>query len=154
MDNKTSPRSILLVLLICILLNSHICIGADTIFANQSLTGDQTIVSAGGIFELGFFKPGNSSNYYLGMWYKEAKHTIVWVANREKPVTDRFSSELRISHGNLVLFNESKFPIWSTNVNSSTSSPSIEAVLLHNGNLVLKDRSNCQNQHCRKVLFI
>ena len=110
MDNKTSPRSILLVLLICILLNSHICIGADTIFANQSLTGDQTIVSAGGIFELGFFKPGNSSNYYLGMWYKEVTQTIVWVANREKPLLNKFSSELRIQDGNLVLFNESKNP--------------------------------------------
>ncbi|GMN20753.1 hypothetical protein TIFTF001_045377 [Ficus carica] len=134
----------LLVLIQCLILKNHLSIGADTISVNQSLSGDQTIVSAGREkFVLGFFTPANSSNYYLGMWYKEAKHTIVWVANREKPVTDRFSSELRISHGNLVLFNESKFPIWSTNVNSSTSSPSmVKAVLLDNGNLVLKDGSN------------
>ncbi|GMN61231.1 hypothetical protein TIFTF001_030314 [Ficus carica] len=140
---KTQPSFILVVLIQCLFLKNHLAIGADTISANQSLSGDQTIVSASGIFVLGFFTPGTSSNYYLGMWYKDVTpQTVVWVANREKPVSDRFSSELGISHGNLVLFNESKFPIWSTNVNSSTSSLSIEAVLLDNGNLVLKDRSN------------
>ncbi|PQQ13131.1 G-type lectin S-receptor-like serine/threonine-protein kinase [Prunus yedoensis var. nudiflora] len=60
------------------------------------------------VFELGFFKPGNSSNYYIGMWYSKqlvSLETIVWVANRETPVSDRFSSVLRISDdsGNLVL---------------------------------------------------
>ncbi|PON66950.1 S-receptor-like serine/threonine-protein kinase [Trema orientale] len=141
MHNKTNPRSIFVVFFVCLFLNNYISLGADTIFANQSLSGDQTIVSAGGIFELGFFKPGNSSNYYLGMWYKEVAQTIVWVANREKPVSNKFSSELRILDGNLVLFNESKIPVWSTNVNF-TSSHSVEAVLLDNGNLVLKDGSN------------
>ncbi|KAJ6379161.1 hypothetical protein OIU76_015887 [Salix suchowensis] len=53
----------------------------------------------------------------------------------------RFSSELRISGGDLVLFNESKIPIWSTNLSSSRSS-SVEAVLNDNGNLVLRDGSN------------
>ncbi|XP_024019091.1 G-type lectin S-receptor-like serine/threonine-protein kinase At2g19130, partial [Morus notabilis] len=145
MDQKKAQPSLMMVVLIhCLFLKSHMSMGADdTISENRSLSGDQTIVSAGhGIFVLGFFKPGNnSSNYYLGMWYKEVPHTIVWVANREKPVMDRFSSEVRISNGNLVLFNESKLPIWSTNVNSSSSHSTI-AVLLDNGNLVLKDDSN------------
>ncbi|MFS7957703.1 putative non-specific serine/threonine protein kinase [Helianthus anomalus] len=37
----------------------------DTIFPNQTLKDGDTIVSAGEIFELGFFSPGNSSMRYL-----------------------------------------------------------------------------------------
>ncbi|XP_050384051.1 G-type lectin S-receptor-like serine/threonine-protein kinase At4g27290 [Argentina anserina] len=144
MESKTTPRFLVSLLFISICLKSHLCCGADTITANQSLSGDHTIVSAGGKFELGFFKPGNSSNYYIGMWYYKtlvSLQTIVWVANREQPVSDRFSSELRISDGNLVLFNESKLPIWSTEV-SSTSGSSVHVVLLDNGNLVLRAGSD------------
>ena len=55
----------------------------------QSLFGDQTIVSPGGMFELGFFKPGQLSNYYIGIWYSKqvvSERTVVWAANREIPV--------------------------------------------------------------------
>ncbi|XP_024020997.1 G-type lectin S-receptor-like serine/threonine-protein kinase At2g19130 [Morus notabilis] len=138
MDMKTNPRFMFVLLFVCLFLETNLSLRVDTISANQSLSGHQTIVSAGGVFELGFFKPGNSPNYYIGMWWKKVTvQTVVWVANREKPVLDRFSSELKISNGNLVLFNGSKVPIWSTNVNS-TRSASLEAVLLDNGNLVLK----------------
>ncbi|KAA8524506.1 hypothetical protein F0562_010929 [Nyssa sinensis] len=93
------------VLLLCFSLNIHLSFGADTISANHSLYGNQTIVSSeGGNFELGFFCPD----------------------------------------GNLVLLNESRIPIWSTNI-SSTTSNSLVAVLLDNGNLVLKDGSNSKH---------
>ncbi|TYH84948.1 hypothetical protein ES332_D02G231800v1 [Gossypium tomentosum] len=123
--------------------NSQLSLGADTISANRSLSGNQTIVSSGGNFVLGFFKPGNSSNQYIGIWYgnKVTQQTVVWVANREIPVRDTQSSELKISDGNLVLFNESKVPIWSTNISSSSSS-SVVAVLEDSGNLVLRDGPN------------
>ncbi|KAF2296502.1 hypothetical protein GH714_040476 [Hevea brasiliensis] len=127
---------------LCVSLSGYIFLGADRISANQSLSGDHTIVSAGGVFALGFFKPGKSSNYYVGMWYKKvSRQTTVWVANREKPVTDKYSSELRISLGNLVLFDGSKIPVWSTNL-STAASNSMEAVLLDEGNLVLRDGSS------------
>ncbi|KAJ6361008.1 hypothetical protein OIU77_004939 [Salix suchowensis] len=144
MDVRNNPWIMFFVIFFCVPLNSHVSLGADTISAGSSLSGDLTIVSAGKVFELGFFNPGNSSNYYIGMWYyrdRVSEQTIVWVANRETPVSDRFSSELRISGGDLVLFNESKIPIWSTNLSSSRSS-SVEAVLNDNGNLVLRDGSN------------
>nr|XP_043613601.1 G-type lectin S-receptor-like serine/threonine-protein kinase At2g19130 [Erigeron canadensis] len=119
--------------------------GVDTITANQSLSGDQTIISKDENFELGFFKPGNSSKYYIGIWYKKVNtvpKTIAWVANRKTPVSDRFKSELKIVDGNLVLLNESKVAIWSTGVNSSSLLVSKEAVLLDGGNLVLRNEPN------------
>ncbi|KAL7250368.1 hypothetical protein ACSBR1_012385 [Camellia fascicularis] len=116
--------------------------GADTISANQSLSGNQTITSAGGNFELGFYKPGNSSFYYISMWYaKVSALTIVWVANRDNPISDKYSSVLKILDGNLVIFNESQTLIWSTNQNSTTSN-SMVAVLGDDGNLILRDGSN------------
>ncbi|GMN33553.1 hypothetical protein TIFTF001_041909 [Ficus carica] len=143
MDTKTNLGFMLAVLFLCLFLTTTICFGVDIMSANHSLSGNQTIVLAGGVFVLGLFKPGNSSNYYIGMWYKQVSlQTVVWVANRDKPVSDGFSNELRISDGNLVIFNESKIPIWSTDVNSTSSSASVQAVLHDNGNLVLNDGSN------------
>ncbi|XP_047335930.1 G-type lectin S-receptor-like serine/threonine-protein kinase At2g19130 [Impatiens glandulifera] len=126
---------------------SHGAAAANTISANQPLlSGDQTIVSAGGIFALGFFRPGKDSNKnYIGIWYNNlpVTQTVVWVANRDNPISDRYSSQLRILNNNLALLNESQTPIWSTNISSSSSSSSpIEATLGDDGNLVLKDVSN------------
>ena len=145
MDYKKSPSLPIMLsfLFICLSLNNHLSLGAETISANQPLSGDQTISSNGGNFELGFFTPGNSSrsNYYIGIWHKKVSlRTIVWVANREMPVSDRISSVLRISDGNLVLFNESQIPIWSTNLSSTSSGP-LEAVLQDDGNFVLREGS-------------
>lgn len=138
---KTDCRSALFVLILSLFLSKHVYLGSDTISANQSLSGDETIVSSGGLFELGFFSPGTSSNFYIGMWYKQVPDkVVVWVANRERPVRDRFSSELRISDGNLVLFDESSSAIWSTDL--EPSSLALQAVLLDNGNLALQGNSS------------
>ncbi|KAM1716307.1 hypothetical protein ACFX11_024282 [Malus domestica] len=69
------------------------------------------------------------------------ERTVVWEANREIPVSERFSA-LRIVDGNLVVFNESKTQVWSTNLNSTTNSGSVQAVLLDSGNLVLRAGSS------------
>ncbi|XP_022855158.1 G-type lectin S-receptor-like serine/threonine-protein kinase At2g19130 [Olea europaea var. sylvestris] len=46
---------------LCFYININLSLGGDSIRANKSLSGKQTIVSSGGTFELGFFKPGNVS---------------------------------------------------------------------------------------------
>ena len=48
----------------------------------------ETLVSAGGEFELGFFTPNGSSGHkrYVGIWYTTDKQTVIWVANRDDPV--------------------------------------------------------------------
>ena len=61
----------------------------DTISAYQPIKDGSSIVSEGDTFELGFFSPGESKNRYLGIWYmKISPLTVVWVANREKPIID------------------------------------------------------------------
>ncbi|KAL0643590.1 hypothetical protein Bca4012_041880 [Brassica carinata] len=116
----------------------HVSSAADTISANFTLSGDQTLLSSNGTFKMGFFKPGNSTNFYIGMWYQELSiQTIVWVANRDKPVSDKNTSVLRISDGNLVLLDGNSL-VWSTGLNSSSA---LDAVLQDDGNLVLRDES-------------
>ncbi|XXG74170.1 hypothetical protein AAC387_Pa07g2958 [Persea americana] len=145
MDSKR-PQFLSLLLLLAIFslfFKAPLSIASDTLFPGQSLTGNQTISSQDGKFELGFFKSGNSTsqNYYIGIWYKKIQQkTPVWVANRDKPLPDA-SSELRFSYGNLVLLSQSKIPIWSSNATSGGSNSAV-AVLLETGNLVLRDGSN------------
>ena len=119
----------------------------DTISPGQSLSGNQTISSGSGTFELGFFTPGKSSNYYIGIWYARApSKTVVWVANRDHPLSHSSSSTLQISHdGRLVLLNQSRTEIWSTDHETSSAPNSTVAVLLENGNLVVRGSSNSSN---------
>ncbi|KAG7636675.1 G-type lectin S-receptor-like serine/threonine-protein kinaseRLK-Pelle-SD-2b family [Arabidopsis thaliana] len=111
----------------------------DTISGDFTLSGDQTIVSSDGTYEMGFFKPGSSSNFYIGMWYKQLSQTILWVANRDKAVSDKNSSVFKISNGNLILLDgNNQTPVWSTGLNSTSSVSALEAVLQDDGNLVLR----------------
>ncbi|KAH0869481.1 LOW QUALITY PROTEIN: hypothetical protein HID58_076503, partial [Brassica napus] len=113
----------------------------DTISGNVTLFGVQSLVSSNGIFEMGFFQPaGSFSKFYIGMSYQQVyQQTIVWVANRDEPVSDMYISVLKISDGNLVLFDgRYETPVWSPGLNSSSAH---EAVLLDDGNLVLRDES-------------
>ncbi|KAK1372644.1 Receptor-like serine/threonine-protein kinase [Heracleum sosnowskyi] len=130
-----------LLFFICFFINVHFSLGADSISIYRSLSGDETIVSSGGNFELGFFQPGNFSKYYIGIWFKKVSaQTVVWVANRERPITDKFSSELKVVDGNLVLFDEKNTEVWSTNTKLKSSS--VIAVLSDEGNLVLRNGSS------------
>ncbi|PIA60782.1 hypothetical protein AQUCO_00300357v1 [Aquilegia coerulea] len=120
---------------------THLCFAADTISSGQSLTFNQTLISKGGKFELGFFTPpGTSLNYYyIGIWYKNIPNkTVVWVANRDIPLTDPTSSEFKLlENGNLVLLNQSKLAIWSTQ-STSNANVSFQGVLGDDGNFVLR----------------
>ena len=110
----------------------------DTIGLNQVVRDGETLISAGGSFELGFFSPGNSKNQYLGIWFKKASSlTVVWVANRGIPVTDS-SGVLKVTdQGTLVVLNGNDTILWSSN--SSRSARNTTAQLLETGNLVVKD---------------
>ncbi|MCD7459421.1 hypothetical protein HAX54_040878 [Datura stramonium] len=78
-------ESFYLSLLLCLYSIHHSCGATDTITTTHFLKDDAaTITSPGGIFEMGFFSPGNSENRYVGMWYKNISvRTVVW-ATTEK----------------------------------------------------------------------
>ncbi|XP_028065220.1 G-type lectin S-receptor-like serine/threonine-protein kinase At4g27290 [Camellia sinensis] len=138
------PWFFLCVVLLFVSSKPCFSIGSDTLSAAQRLSGSQTLVSQGSIYELGFFRPGNSLNVYLGIWFKNfAERIEVWVANRDKPLSDPSSLKLGLSEdGNLVLLDSlSKTLIWTTNLVSPPISNSTEAVLLDDGNFILRNGS-------------
>ncbi|KAF8052887.1 hypothetical protein N665_1494s0002 [Sinapis alba] len=117
---------------------------AKTLSATETLTvsSNKTIVSRNETFELGFFTPGSSSRWYLGIWYKKiSTRTYVWVANRDNPLP-RPNGSLKISDNNLVILDHSNTPVWSTNLSVGAESSAVVAELLDNGNFVLKDSNN------------
>ena len=111
----------------------------DTITPTESIKdGNNTLISAGKVFELGFFSPGKSKNRYLGIWYKNTPDIVVWVANRNNPLSDK-NGEFTIRSGNLVLLNASRSIVWSSNLTGNIATNPI-ALLLDSGNLVLKNK--------------
>ncbi|KAH7662285.1 S-receptor-like serine/threonine-protein kinase protein [Dioscorea alata] len=135
--------NIIIAFILFISLKTTAAAGDSTIALGQAISGNQTLVSKGGHFELGFFHPGNSTNYYIGIWFKNIPtHDVVWVANRQNPISNPSTSLLKLSNnGNLILFNQSGSPVWSSNSTVSTSNSTF-AELLDNGNLVIRNSSN------------
>ncbi|KAK7257255.1 hypothetical protein RIF29_31100 [Crotalaria pallida] len=112
----------------------------DSLATSQSLRDGETLISADESFELGFFSPGNSTRRYLGVWYRDisGNSTIVWVANREKPLQN-MSGVLKFNEeGKLELFNDTNSTVWSSNISSKAVNNPI-AQLLNSGNLVVKN---------------
>ena len=129
----------LVILLSYVVSILRICSAVDFITVNQMIQDGETITSAGGSFELGFFsRPANSNKRYLGIWYKKvATGTVAWVANRELPLNDT-SGVLKVTdQGKLVLLNGANTIIWSSNSSRSAQNPN--AQLLKSGNLVMKN---------------
>uniref|UniRef100_A0A8R7U7Y3 non-specific serine/threonine protein kinase n=3 Tax=Triticum TaxID=4564 RepID=A0A8R7U7Y3_TRIUA len=134
-----------LLLLLQSLSSSAAAAGSISLSVGESITGNRTLVSEGGKFELGFFSPAGDSNYYVGIWYKKIPvQTVIWVMNRDRPVSDPSSSELTLApDGKLVLLlneNQQKRPVWSSASHARTSNGPVVAALLDSGNLVLRGR--------------
>ncbi|KAJ1376667.1 putative serine/threonine-protein kinase [Sesbania bispinosa] len=119
---------------------------ADTLTptSSSSIIDGQELISAGQNFSLGFFSPGSSKRRYLGIWYKNIMpQTVVWVANREKPLNDSSGNLTIGADGNIVLVDGAGNKIWSTKSSRSIQEPI--AKLLDSGNLVLMDAKKSKN---------
>ncbi|XP_048319087.2 G-type lectin S-receptor-like serine/threonine-protein kinase RKS1 isoform X1 [Ziziphus jujuba] len=139
-------------LLLFIIFRLCTCLDTISIKTNPIRDTDNTVlVSSGKTFALGFF--GKPNYRYVGIWYHTIPgQTVVWVANRDNPITDS-SGFLSIdtTNGNLVLYHNSNINqtddvVWSANASSSACSPASDCVaqLLDSGNLVLLHNINKQ----------
>ncbi|KAF3529402.1 hypothetical protein DY000_02041471 [Brassica cretica] len=109
------------------------------ITTESPLSIGQTLSSSNEIYELGFFSPpDNSQNQYVGIWFKGIiPRVVVWVANREKPVTDS-TAHLAINiNGSLLLLDGKHGVVWSTR--ESSASNGSRAELSDEGNLIVTD---------------
>ncbi|KAJ6843610.1 receptor-like serine/threonine-protein kinase SD1-8 [Iris pallida] len=125
------------ILLITLLITTT-TIGKDTITPTQPLAYNETLVSSNGQYTLGFFTPAGSNNCYLGLWYsKITAQTILWVANRDKPVANSTGILSITSTGSLTITDsDSTAVVWSA---GSTGLTNPVAQLLDTGNLVVRE---------------
>ncbi|KAM1010107.1 hypothetical protein TB1_044750 [Malus domestica] len=118
-----------------------VCTSLDNLVPGESISTDQTLISSSGTFALGFFSPGNSKKFFLGIWYNTIPKTPkVWVANREIPLDS--PGVLTLSgDGSLVVLDgmTKNLVIWSSNASVPASAMNATtAVLMDSGNLQLK----------------
>ncbi|RCV35590.1 hypothetical protein SETIT_7G251800v2 [Setaria italica] len=87
------------------------------------------------------FSPSNSStSFYVGIWYNSVpERTVVWVANRDNSITSPYSVTLAVTNrSDLVLSDPGGRIYWSTKNSITTVGIGASAVLLNEGNLVLR----------------
>ncbi|KAM0063746.1 putative protein kinase RLK-Pelle-DLSV family [Helianthus debilis subsp. tardiflorus] len=134
---------------IVVLYTSITCIHAanSTLSANQTIRYNETIVSPQETFELGFFSPDNSTNHYVGIWYKKRSYrTVVWVANRNAPLTHT-SVELTLTLQGILNIRDAttgNVP-WSSVNTTRTSVRNPIGQLLDTGNFIIYDEGDQEN---------
>ncbi|CAN4078253.1 unnamed protein product [Withania somnifera] len=124
---------LLLFILSC---SCSFCLADDRVTLGEVLRDGDNITSKGRDFVMGFFSPTGSSKRYLGIWYADIKvRTVIWVANRDKPVHDKNGTFSMDKIGNLVVKNGHGDLLWSSNVSVETRNST--ACLIDDGNLVI-----------------
>ncbi|GMN64994.1 hypothetical protein TIFTF001_034055 [Ficus carica] len=118
-----------------------------TLIAGSSLSATKpdldVLTSPNNIFSAGFHPVGENT-YCFAIWFTEPPHirsrsrTIVWMANREKPVNGRSSKLTLLKTGNLVLSDASQISttVWETTTFSHSLS---QLHLEETGNMVLRN---------------
>jgi len=121
------------------------CYARDTLKRGEWITlkHEETLVSSGERFELGFFNATGSASpeRYVGIWYKWDKQTVVWVANRDSPV---LNDSPGVSFG---IAEDGKLKVWDFNTRKVYWTAGVENYrstnrnlkLMNSGNLVLRD---------------
>ncbi|KAM0923876.1 hypothetical protein ACQ4PT_005280 [Festuca glaucescens] len=113
----------------------------DTIIPGESISGNQTLVSKSGAFELGFFSPGPGIHYYLGVRLRNmaGNSPTFWIGDRHVVVTDLPTASLEMFGDSLYIKQNGASLWWSLAGNESSA---VVAILLDNGNLVVRGQGN------------
>ncbi|KAH9289962.1 hypothetical protein KI387_034079 [Taxus chinensis] len=142
--NCVLPFICLLAFVMAVLVHncdSLVVVGEDMLPLGASLTGNQTIISKNGTFQLGFFNPNGTNNWYIGIWYAQVSDkTIIWVANREDPVVNIPGILKLETDGYLTLFDRKIRIIWSSYKNQKVKAS--RAFILDSGNFLMVSAQN------------
>ncbi|KAL3624697.1 hypothetical protein CASFOL_031365 [Castilleja foliolosa] len=105
--------TMIMILLLVITFSLKLCEARDSISmsSNPLIDSGDTLVSAGNIFEFGFFtNDQKSESSYVGIWYyNKFPKTVVWVANRDNPLP------LDSCEGAYGLAGDGNLKIWCNN---------------------------------------
>uniref|UniRef100_R7W466 non-specific serine/threonine protein kinase n=1 Tax=Aegilops tauschii TaxID=37682 RepID=R7W466_AEGTA len=134
------PAALLFLLLHCSLRAASAT--TDTILPGKGISGNETLVSKSGGFELGFFPPGPGIHYFLGVRFRNmaGNSPTFWLGDRVV-FPDLPAASLEIFGASLYIKENGASLWWSLSPGGNASSAAV-AVLHDNGNLVLRDQGN------------
>jgi hypothetical protein len=146
LECMTMSHHLLFLALVAALVPGASAATGSTLTQSRTITGEQRLVSTGNTFQLGLFAASNRSKWYLGIWFTVSPDTVVWVANRDRPLNSSFGAITISGQGALVLLDDvTNDTVWSSSNSSSSSSAAAVvgavAELGDTGNLVVKDGS-------------
>ncbi|KAI3774499.1 hypothetical protein L1987_49057 [Smallanthus sonchifolius] len=115
------------------------CSARDNITTGEFIDdGVGYLESPGMKFQMGFFPHGNGNTSelrrYVGIWYTMDPETVVWVANRDKPVLDSTGVLTVAEDGNFKVLNKDQTVYFET---PTEGAPLTALKLLDTGNVVL-----------------
>ncbi|KAF9672237.1 hypothetical protein SADUNF_Sadunf11G0020000 [Salix dunnii] len=137
----TMRRNPVIVFLVSLFLDPFCHAATDTLTKGQSIKDGETLKSSDENFELGFFSLGNSTSRYVGIRYSNIQdQAVIWVANRDKPISGT-DGVLRIGEdGNLVVVDGNGSLVWSSNASGVSSNASVRLDIT--GNLILSSNDS------------
>lgn len=96
---------------------SHRCSAKDYITTGESIHDGATdyLESAGKQFRMGFFPHTQTERRYVGIWYVMDSTTVVWVANRDKPVPDSTGVLTVTEDGEVTVLDKNQTTYYSRN---------------------------------------
>ncbi|XP_057984191.1 G-type lectin S-receptor-like serine/threonine-protein kinase CES101 [Malania oleifera] len=117
----------------------------NMLFPGDALGFSDQLVSAGGKFKFGFFRPRASTNCYVAIWLNaevagSEDKQVVWVANRNTPISDTSEDlQLQIARdGTLqVSCGRGRLFILNPKLQQGNTSANVTVTLLDSGNLVV-----------------
>ncbi|XP_025824744.1 G-type lectin S-receptor-like serine/threonine-protein kinase B120 isoform X3 [Panicum hallii] len=130
------------VFFLLFLILSCFCESNNQLTQPKSLSPGDMLISEGRVFALGFFSPTNSNkSLYLGIWYHSIpERTVVWIANRDSPISNHSSVKLSITNSSeMVLFDSEGRTVWKTaNTTTAGGADGAVAVLDDSGHFMLR----------------
>ena len=159
MEQSISKKSwcrFALLPLIIMSLKAHLSTASDTLYPGQPLAWNQTLSSRNGIFELGFFTPGKSHNYYLGIWYKTNSNLVWHIHFNTRKLLDMLMPAVneswalwgtcRFLHLNIVIKDFFSYTLLNNHMSPNLLDPLVQ-ILSNNHNEVPSADYRCRNPH-------
>lgn len=141
--NYNRPRILYLVWFFFSLFNFGVFSQSNnsTIRHGEVIRDGDIIVSPNQVFALGFFSPTSSSSRYVGIWYNRLPgQTVVWVANRDAPMSGNSGVFGVQNNGSLSLSDVNGTLYWSTE--AFPAAGNLTAMLANTGNFILATVEN------------